>query len=72
MALQAIFIRVRHDLIQVIKVDENGRGSHGEHIGDTSRREPWVFLLTTKSPRLPEKAVGVATKTRIFMKVPME
>ncbi len=28
----------------------------------------WAFFLTTKSPRLPEKAVGVATKTLIFTK----
>ena len=60
--------RVPHDFFQVTTTYENGRGSHGERIGDTICREPWAFLLTTKNPRLPEEAVGVATKTRIFMK----
>ena len=58
-----------YDLSQVTTTYDNGRGSHGERIGDTRRREPWAFFLTTKSPRLPEKVVGVATKTRTLMKV---
>ncbi|HVN80140.1 MAG TPA: tetratricopeptide repeat protein [Terriglobia bacterium] len=61
-------MKVPHNLSKFTTADENGRGSHGERIGGTSRREPWAFSLTTKSPRLPEKTVGVATKTRIFVK----
>ena len=42
-------------------------GSHGERIGDDSRREPWVFGGFHK-PTLPAKsAVGVATKSHIFI-----
>ena len=46
---------------------ENRKGSHGERVGDDSRREPWVLRRFPK-PTLPaDNAVGVATKFRIFM-----
>ncbi len=35
-------MKMPHDLFQVTTVDENGRGSYGERIGDSSRREPWA------------------------------
>ena len=48
--------------------DEKGMGSRGECIGDGCRREPWVFCWFHK-PTLPAKsAVGVATKSHIFIK----
>jgi hypothetical protein len=30
-------------LFKLTAADENGRGSHGERIGDTGRRETWVL-----------------------------
>jgi hypothetical protein len=47
---------------------ENGRGSHGEHIGDGRRREPWVFLAIT-SPRLPGKSGQRGYQNWIFIEV---
>ena len=37
-----VFMKVPHDLFQVTTVDENGRGSHGERLGDNCRRELWA------------------------------
>lgn len=66
--LQAIFIEeAPPDLFRFATADKNGIGSHGERIGDSSRHDPWAFFLIAKSPRLPEEAVGVATKTLIFI-----
>ncbi len=48
-------MRVPHELFKFTATVENRRGSHGERIGDSSRREPWAFFLTTQSPRLPGK-----------------
>jgi hypothetical protein len=46
--------------------NENGRGSHGERIGDSGRREPWVFLAI-KNPRLPGKSGQRGCQNRIFI-----
>ena len=57
--------------IKVTTPDEIGMGSHGERIGDGGRREPWAFCRFRK-PTLPAKsAVGVATKSHIFIKDPL-
>ncbi len=62
-----IFIRVPHDLFKFTTTNENGRGSHGERIGDSSRREPWASSQQPKAHASRKKAVGVATKTRNFI-----
>jgi hypothetical protein len=57
-----IFLGVRHDLLEFTKAGENGSGSHGERIGDSGRREPWVFL-SLKSPRFPQVPVGTHARS---------
>ena len=44
--------------------------NHGERIGDGIRREQWLFCWFHK-PTLPAKsAVGVATKSYVFVEAP--
>ena len=54
-----------YDVLEFKAAYDNGSGNHGERVGDSGRREPWV-LLRLKSSRIATTARSTWLPKRIF------